>query len=69
MESCCSGLMGDKFFRLSLILFAGGIGDLCNGCFTGDFKLLEAVRVGVVDLSCVFIRTTTLDYFPFSTCC
>ena len=29
----CSGLIGDKFFSLSLMLFGGRIGDLCNGCF------------------------------------
>ena len=42
MGSCdfcfsCSGLMGDEFFSLSLMLFGGWIGDLCNGCFDGDF--------------------------------
>ena len=36
----CSGLMGDKFFSLSLMLLGGRIGDLCNGCFDGDFALL-----------------------------
>ena len=45
----CSGFMGDKFFSLSLMLFGGQIGDLCNGCFVGDFALLRIVRVGVVD--------------------
>ena len=29
----CLGLMGDKFFSLSLILFGGRISDLCNGCW------------------------------------
>ena len=47
----CSGLIGDKVFSLSLILF----GDLCNGCFDGDFALLEVVPVGVIDLTCVFV--------------
>ena len=32
-----SGFMGDRFFSLSLMLFGGRIGDLCNGCFDGDF--------------------------------
>ena len=35
----CSGFMGDKFLSLSLMLFGGRIGDLCNGCFVGDFAL------------------------------
>ena len=39
----CSGLMGDRFFSLSLMLFGGRIGDLCNGCFDGDFALLGLV--------------------------
>ena len=43
----CSGLMGDKFFSLSLMLFGGQIGDLWNGCFDGDFALLGVVHVGV----------------------
>ena len=60
MGSCdfcfsCSGLMGDKFFSLSLMLFVGRIGDLCNGCFDGDFALLGVVRVGVIDPTCVFV--------------
>ena len=30
----CSGLIGDKFFFcLSIMLFGGRIGDLCNDCF------------------------------------
>ena len=45
----CSSLIGDKFFSLSLMLFGGWIGDLCNGCFAGDFELLGVVHVGVVD--------------------
>ena len=50
MGSCdfcfsCSGLLGDRFFSLSLMLFGGRIGDLCNGCFDGDFVLLGVVRV------------------------
>ena len=44
--------MGDKFFSLSLMLFGGRIGDLCNGCFDGDFALL-VVGVGVIDPTCV----------------
>ena len=60
MGSCdfcfsCSGLMGDRFFSLSLMLFGGRIGDLCNGCFDGDFALLGVVRVGVIDPTCVLI--------------
>ena len=39
--------MGDKFFSLSLMLFVGRIGDLCNGYFDGDFALL-GVRVEVI---------------------
>ena len=67
MEGCdfclsCSGLMGDKFFGLSLVLFGGRIGDLCNGCCAGDFALL--VRVRVVDHTCVFVWTKTLDLSP-----
>ena len=49
----CLGVMRDKFFRLSLILFGGRIGDLCNGCFDGDFTLLGVVRDGVIDPTCV----------------
>ena len=56
----CSGLMRDKFFSLSLMLFGGQIGDLCKGCFTGYFALLEVVCIGVVDPTCVFVWTTTL---------
>ena len=41
--------MGDRLFSLSLMLFGGRIGDLCNGCFDGDFALLGVVRVGVID--------------------
>ena len=61
--------MEGKFFSLSFMLFAGRIGDLCNDCFDGDFALLEVVRVGVTDLTCVFVWTTTLDLFPFPTYC
>ena len=43
------------FFSLSLMLFGGRIGDLCNGCFDGDFSLLGVVRVGVIDPTCVFV--------------
>ena len=60
--------MGDKFFSPPLMLFGGWIGDLCNSCFAGDFALLEVVRVGVVDPTCVFVRTITLDPSPFPTC-
>ena len=45
---------GDKFFSLSLMLFGGRIGDLCNGCFDGGFALLVG-RVGVIDPTCVFV--------------
>ena len=60
MGSCdfcfsCSGLMGDRFFSLSLMLFSGRIGDLCNGRFDGDFALLGVVRVGVIDPTCAFV--------------
>ena len=60
MGSCdfcfsCSGLMGDRFFSLSLMLFDGRIGDLCNGCFDGGFALLGVVRVGVIGPTCVFV--------------
>ena len=57
--------MRDKFFSLSLMLFGGRIGDLCNGCFVGDFALLGVVRVGMVDSTCVFVWTTTFDLSPF----
>ena len=60
--------MGDKFF-VSLMLFGGRIGDLCNGCFTGDFALLEVIRVRVVDPKCAFVCFITLDLSPFPTCC
>ena len=74
MGSCdfcfsCSGLMGNKFFSLSLMLSGGRIRDLCNGCFDGDFALLGVVHVGVLDPTSVFVWTTTLDLSPFSTCC
>ena len=42
--------MGDKFFSLFLMLFGGRIGDLCSGCFGGNFALL-----GVVHPMCVFV--------------
>ena len=61
--------MRDKFFSLSLMLFGGRIGDLCNGCFDGNVALLGVVRVGVIDLTCVFVWTTSLDLSPFPTCC
>ena len=61
----CSGFMGNKFFSLSLMLFGGWIGDLCNSCFVGDFALLKLVCVGVVDPMCVFVWTTTLDLNSF----
>ena len=60
--------MGDKIFSLPLILFGGRIGDLYNSCFVGDFALL-VVRVGVVDPTCVFVWSTTLDLSPFQTLC
>ena len=50
-----SGLMGDRFFSLSLMLFGGRTGDLCNGCFDRDFALLGVVRFGVIDPTCVFV--------------
>ena len=46
--------MGDRFFSLSLMIFGGRIGDLCDGCFDGDFALLGVVRVGVINPTCVF---------------
>ena len=46
------------------MLFGGRIGDLYNGCFIGDFALLE-VRIGVVDPTYVFVWTTILDLSPF----
>ena len=61
----CSGLTGDKFFSLSLMLF----GDLCNDCFDGDFALIGVVDVGVIDPTCVFVWTKILDLSPFPTCC
>ena len=61
--------MRDKFLSLSLMLFGGWIGDLFNGCFDGDFSLLGVVRVGMIDTTCVFVGTTTLDLSPFATCC
>ena len=74
MGSCdfcfsCSGLMGDKFFRMSLMVFGGRIGDLCNSCFVGDFALLGVVRVGVIDPTSVFVWTSTLDLSLFLICC
>ena len=60
---------GGQFLSLSLMLFGGQIGDLCNGCFVGDFAILGVVRVGVVYPKCVFIGTTRLDLSPFSTGC
>ena len=58
--SSCSGL--------SLMLFRGQIGDLCNGHFNGDFELLRVVHAGVIDPTCVFVWTTTFDFSPFATC-
>ena len=57
------------FFSLSLMLFGGRIGDLCNSCFDGDFLLLGVVRVGVIDPTSVFVWSTTLDLSPFASCC
>ena len=45
-------LMGSCDFCLSFMPFGGWIGDLCNGCFDGDFALL-VVRVGVIDVFCL----------------
>ena len=50
------------------MLFGGRICDLCDSCFDGDFALL-VVRVGVIDPTCVFVWTATLDLSPFPTCC
>ena len=41
----------------------------CYCCFDGDFTLLGVVHVGVIDPTCVFVRTTTLDLSPFATSC
>ena len=49
------------------MLFGGRIRDLCNGCFDGDFAILGVVRVRVIDPTCVFVWTTTLDFSPFPT--
>ena len=65
----CSGLMGDKVFSLSLMLFGGQVGNLCNGYFVEDFALLGIVCVAVVDPMGDFVWTTTLDLSPFPTCC
>ena len=65
----CSGFMEDKFFSLSLTLFGGWIGDLYNSCFVGDFALLGVVHVGLVDPTCVFVWTATLDLSLFPICC
>ena len=46
------------------MLSGGQIGDLCNGCFDGDFALLGVLCVGVIDPTCVFVWTTTLDLSP-----
>ena len=51
----CSGLMRDKFISLSLMIFVGRIGDLCNGCFVRHFALLGVYHVGAVDLTCVLV--------------
>ena len=51
------------------MLFGGRIGDLCNGCFDGDFALLGVVPVGVIDPTCAFVGTTTLDLSSFASCC
>ena len=64
----CSDFMGDKFFSLSSILFGGQIGDLCNSCSLGDFALLGVVCIGVVEPTCIFVWTITLDLSPFLTC-
>ena len=64
----CSGLIEDKVFSLFLMLFSGGNGDLCNCCFYGDFSLLAVVRVGVIDRTCIFVWTTTLDLSTFPCC-
>ena len=58
--------MADKFGFLSLMHFGGRIGDLCNGCFDGDFAIFGVVRVGVIDPARVF---NTLDLSPFPTRC
>ena len=62
-----SGFMGDNFFSLSLMLFGGRIGDTSNSCSVEDFALSEVVGDGMVDPTCVFAWTTTLDLSPFPT--
>ena len=47
-------VLWETCFLVSLMLFGGPIGDLCNDCF-GDFALLGVVRVGVIDPTCVFV--------------
>ena len=65
----CSGFVRDRFFSLSLTVFGGLIGDLCNSCFVGDFALLGGVvHVRVVDPMRVFAWTTSLDFSLFVTC-
>ena len=65
MKACdfCSGFMGDKFIRLSLMLFCVRIGDLCNSCFVGDFASLGVVRVVVVVLN---VKTVLFQTIQFS---
>ena len=60
-----TGFMENKIFNLSLMLFSGRIGDLCNSYFDSEFALLGVVRVGVIDPTCVFVGTTTWDLSPF----
>ena len=66
----CSGVLGDKFFSLSLTVFGGRVGDLYKSCFVGgDFALLVGVvHVEVVNPMCAFARTTSLDFSLFLTC-
>ena len=46
------------------MLFGGRIGDLCNGCFEGDFTLLGVVCVGVVNPTCVFCLDYNIESLP-----
>ena len=62
-------VLWETSFLVYLMLFGGRIGDLCNGCFDGDFTLLGVVRVGVIDPTCVFCLDYNIDLFPFTTCC
>ena len=60
-----SGFLGDKiFFSLSLMVFGGQIGNICDLCFV-DFLFLAVVSVWAGDFVYIF---PSLDFFICCDC-